>query len=115
MAGLVEALELGDAAPARLRTLLAQELARGEQELTKPRSGYGDPVVLAFGHTAQGALVAALPVPAEFRADAAAIEDRAWRVVAAAVGALAQSCDLPSPAAAGDLHISAGLTGDGRL
>ncbi|MDQ4125255.1 MAG: hypothetical protein M3134_06615, partial [Actinomycetota bacterium] len=57
------------AAPARLRQLLAEELARGERELAKPRSGYDDPVTVAF--TEDG--VAALPAPLAVRADASAL------------------------------------------
>jgi hypothetical protein len=39
VAGLAEALEEGDAAPARLRSLLKDALARGELELARKRSG----------------------------------------------------------------------------
>jgi hypothetical protein len=77
--------EFLDAAPARLRTLLAEELARGEQELAKPRSGYDRPVVVAFGDAAL------LPAPVAVRADADAVGERAWLVVAAAVEALVQA------------------------
>jgi hypothetical protein len=115
MAGLAEALAEGDAAPARLRGLLAQELARGQAELAKTRSGYGDPVVIAFGTAADGALAAALPAPVAFRADAQAVDERAWLVVAAAIGALQQACELPPPAKPGDLRITAGSAGDDNL
>ena len=117
MAGLASALDEGDAAPARLRALLAADLERGGEELTHKRSGYDDPVVLAFGTDADsGALTAATPVPAAFRADPTAIEERAWRVVAAAVGALQQTADLPPPRSPGDLQLTAGvLHGSTRL
>jgi hypothetical protein len=74
-----------DAAPARLRALLADELARGEKELVKPRSGYEEPVTVAFGDAAL------LPVPVSVRADASELSERAWLVVAAAVEALVQA------------------------
>ena len=108
MSALADALEQGDAAPARLRDLLRAELARGQDELRLRRSGYGDPVIAAFGVTATGALACALPVTAAFRADAQAIEERSWRVVAAAVGALQQAAELPAPARGEDLQLTAG-------
>jgi hypothetical protein len=108
MAGLLEALEAGDAAPARLRDLLRAELERGRAELERRRSGYRDPVVTAFGLDAAGTLVAALPVPVAFRADALAVDERAWRLVAAAVGALQQAAELPPPGSAQDLRLCAG-------
>jgi hypothetical protein len=114
VSGLAEALDRGDDAPARLRDLLRAELARGQAELRLKRSGYGDPVLVAFGAGAGGRLVAALPVPAGFRADAQAVEERAWRLVAAAVGALQQAAELPAPAGPGDLALTAGEL-DGAL
>jgi hypothetical protein len=115
MPGLAEALRQGDAAPARLKTLLKDELARGAAELAKPRSGYDAPVIVAFGHTEDGALAAAIPVNAAFRADAAAVEERSWRVVAAAVGALQQATELPPLTEPEDLRILAGHTADHAL
>jgi hypothetical protein len=115
MAGLAEALSQGDAAPARLRALLDQELARGEEELAKKRSGYELPVVLAFGPDAAGALTAALPVPGAFRADAATVDERAWHVVAAAIGALHQATELPPLTGPQDLSLQAGQTDGGQL
>ncbi|HEX8086921.1 MAG TPA: hypothetical protein VF529_21735 [Solirubrobacteraceae bacterium] len=85
-------------APARLRALLADELARGERELREKRSGYGEPVTVAFGH--DGA--AALPAPVAVRADASAVGERAWLVVAATVEALAQAGG-EQPLEAGDV------------
>lgn len=108
MSALADALEDGIAAPARLRDLLGQELQRGEAELERKRSGYDEPVLVAFGTCAEdGALAAALPVATTFRADAAVIEERAWRVVAAAVGALQQACELPPPATPQQLQLTA--------
>ena len=74
-----------DAAPARLRALLSEELARGEKELEQKRSGYGEPVTVAFG------TFALVPAPVSVRADAGALSERAWLVVAAAVEALVQA------------------------
>jgi hypothetical protein len=100
MPSFTEAAE--GAAPARLRRLLAEELARGERELAKPRSGYGEPVTVAFAPD----VVAALPVTVAVRADASQMGERAWLVVAAAVEALVQ-CGADGELEAGDL--------DGRL
>jgi hypothetical protein len=85
MTSFAEAVAAG-AAPARLRALLAGELARGEHELAQRRSGYDEPVTVVF---AGG--VAAVPAPVAVRADAAALSERAWLVVAAAVEALVQA------------------------
>jgi hypothetical protein len=104
---LLTALAEEAPAPARVRALLAAELQRGAEELAKKRSGYEDPILIAF---APGA--AALPVPKDFRADAKAVDDRAWRIVAAAVYALQTACELPPPAAARDLVLKAGAIGD---
>src|SRR3954449_9167397 len=81
----------GAAAPreraGQLRTLLVRELERGADELSKPRSGYGDPLSVAIAATPAG-LLAAAPVPAALRADPHAADDRAWLLVAALAGAL---------------------------
>ena len=106
---------MGDAAPARLRSLLKDALARGELELAQKRSGYEEPVVLAFGATDAGDLAAALPVDAAFRADAGAVEERAWRLVAAAVGALVDATELPPLTGPGDLTLAAARSPDGQL
>jgi hypothetical protein len=86
-----------DAAPARLRALLAEELARGERELGEKRSGYGEPITVAFGR------IALLPAPVSLRADADAVSERAWLVVAAAVEALVQAGGT-EPLQAGDFE-----------
>ena len=103
---LLAALADPNAAPARIKQLLAAELRRGERELNERRSGYDDPVRVAF---APGR--AALPVPVDVRADAAAIDDRAWRLVAAAVLALQTAAELPPPRHADDLALRAGDLG----
>lgn len=109
MTTLALALDEGDAAPARLRALLDQELAHGEDELKLSRSGYDQPVALAFGLADDGALTAALPVAASFRADPVRIDDRAWRIVAAAIDALHQASEgLPPLAGPADLTLRAG-------
>ncbi|CAA9530559.1 MAG: hypothetical protein AVDCRST_MAG85-3636 [uncultured Solirubrobacteraceae bacterium] len=103
---LQAALEDPATGPARLRELLVHELKRGETELKSKRSGYDEPVCVAF---APG--LAALPIPADLRADATATDDRAWRLVAATVLALQTAAELPAPARAGDLELQAGETG----
>jgi hypothetical protein len=85
---------------ARLRTALAAEQIRGEAELAAARSGYDEPVTVAF---ADG--LAVLPVPAALRADPGAAPERAWLLAAAAVGALVE---------AGGGEVQAGRW-DGRL
>jgi hypothetical protein len=77
---------------ARLRQLLAAELARGAAELAKPRSGYDLPVTVAIAPAPGGAraLRAVAPVAAELRADPDAVGERAWLLVAAVTGALVE-------------------------
>jgi len=70
--------------PAQLRALLRAELEHGRNELARKRSGYEHPVTVAV---APG-IVALAPVSPQLRADPAAVEDRAWTLVAALVGAL---------------------------
>ena len=103
-----QALEDPATGLARVREILGGELGRGPSELARKRSGYDDPLVAAFGATTDGALAVALPVPAGFRADAAAIDERAWRVAAGAVWALQQAVGLGPPRAASDLALTAG-------
>ena len=71
---------------ARLRALLGEELARGARDLGATRSGYETPVTVAF---ADG--LAALPVAEALRADPGAASERAWLLVAAAIGALVEA------------------------
>ncbi len=76
---------------ARLHALLAAELARGEAELARSRSGYDAPVTVAFAPEAAGGIRAVVPVVPALRADPDAAPERAWLLTAAAVGALAQA------------------------
>jgi hypothetical protein len=103
----------GLAAPAgrtaQIRAALDGALRHGRDELARPRSGYEQPVEVAFAASAAGdALLALLPVDPALRADPEAVPDRAWQVVAGAVGALAEAADLPPPTAPGDLRLTAG-------
>jgi hypothetical protein len=76
---------------ARLRDLVAAELARCQAELRRPRTGYGDPIPVVFAPSAPaGSLVAGCPLTAEARADPGAAPPRAWLVAAAAIGALVE-------------------------
>jgi hypothetical protein len=75
---------------ARLRTLLARELEHGAAELTLARSGYEHPVVVAVAARQDG-LIAVAPVAPGLRADPDAVEERAWLLAAALVGALVES------------------------
>lgn len=95
---------------ARLRTALADELLRGAAELGRPRSGYDIPVGLGI---AEGLAVA--PVPVTLRADPAAAGERAWLLVAAAIGALVAAGGETLDAAAWEDHlvlVAAGADGD---
>src|SRR4051794_18528722 len=102
----------GVAAPpeltARLRELLAGELARGEAELGRARTGYDDPIAVGLAPGEAGVL-APCPLPAEARADAGAAPERAWLVAAAAIGALVEAAG----ARGGDtLALQAGRLGE---
>lgn len=74
---------------AQLRALLVRELEHGVRELSQARSGYEHPVVVAVAASADG-LLAATPVAPTLRADPDAADERAWLLVAALVGALAE-------------------------
>jgi hypothetical protein len=110
---------------AGLRTLLDAALRHGAAELTKPRSGYGDPVVVTFGLYDGGlsqpggradagdggpapVLIAATPAGAGLRADPEEAREREWALVAATVGALVELAEPGLPAAAADLALVAG-------
>jgi hypothetical protein len=95
---------------AQLRTLLDDSLHAGAAELAKARSGYEDPVVVAFAPTDDG-LVAAAPVDPALRADPAAVAERAWLLVAAVVGALVEAGGLGAPNGAQDLALAVGAAG----
>jgi hypothetical protein len=108
LAGALEAeggVEAGRASTARLRALLAAELAHGERELALARSGIERPVVVAVA-PAPGGVRAVAPAPAAVRADPEAVPERAWLLVAALVGALVE--------ATGAEEVLAGAL-DGRL
>jgi hypothetical protein len=75
---------------AQLRALLAAALKAGAKELELPRSGYEHPVTVAFAATEDG-LRAVVPVDPGLRADRDAVTGRAWLVVAATIGALAEA------------------------
>jgi hypothetical protein len=81
---LADALADPGSSPAQLRALLRAELEHGAQELSRKRSGYEHPVTVA---AAPGGIAVA-PVSPQLRADPAAVDDRAWTLVAALVGAL---------------------------
>jgi hypothetical protein len=106
----------GAAAPAsataHLRTLLADELRAGREELALKRSGYERPVTVAVAATPDG-LLAAAPVDPALRADPDAVSERAWLLVAALVGALVELAGPGPPRDSGDLRLTAG--GDGFL
>src|SRR4051794_548226 len=84
MDDLARALSEAGSSPAQLRDLLRAELEHGAVELGRKRSGYEHPVTVAAGPGA----VAVAPVSPQLRADPAAVDDRAWTLVAALVGAL---------------------------
>jgi hypothetical protein len=84
----------------QLRLLLGQELQHGAGELQLARSGYEHPVVLAVAGTEQG-LTAVAPVAPGLRADPDAVEERAWLLTAALVGALADASEDPQAVEAG--------------
>jgi hypothetical protein len=71
---------------ARLRKLLLADLARSAAELGRRRSGYDEPVLVAFADA--GEIMAVLPVPATVRVDPDSAGERAWLLAAAVVDAL---------------------------
>jgi len=85
----------------QLRSLLGQELQHGTAELQQSRSGYVHPVVLAVAGHPDGGLVAVAPVAPGLRADPDAVDERAWLLVAALVGALADATEQPAALQAG--------------
>jgi hypothetical protein len=91
-------------ATARLRNVVFAALRHGADELTKPRSGYDAPVEVPIA-AGDGLLLAAVPVPAAFRADPDAAPERAFLLVAAAIATLV---DLGDP---GELELKAGDAG----
>jgi hypothetical protein len=74
---------------ARLKALLDAELERGARELSRKRSGYDQPVLVAVA-PGDGALRAVAPASRALRADPDAVNERTWLLVAALVGALVE-------------------------
>lgn len=92
---------------AQIRSELVEALAAGAHELELPRSGYDTPVpvgVVAFGE----ALLAIAPVDPALRADANAIGDRGWSLVAVLVGALVEGAAAMAAGSAHDLALRIG-------
>jgi hypothetical protein len=84
----------------QLRTLLGRELQHGVDELAAARSGYEHPVVVAAAVHTDGLVVVA-PVAPELRADPDAVDERAWLLAAALVGALEESVSVSGELTAG--------------
>ena len=100
-------------AKARLRQLLSDALRYGTAELGGKRSGTRErPVTVAFAADEQR-LLAAVPVGAELHADAEAISERAWLLVAAVVGAVVDLAEPGPPATPEDLAIRTGEAAGG--
>jgi hypothetical protein len=74
----------------QLRVLLARELDHGARELGATRSGYEHPVLVAAA-AVPGGIVAVAPVAPEMRADPDVVDERAWLLVAALVGAVVEA------------------------
>lgn len=110
MADFAEALRDagGEDAPterlAQLRRLLGAELTRSGRELQSRHAGYGEPVTVALARTADGLLLAAVPVDVALRADPAAATRLGFLTAAAATGALVVGGSGPTRSLrAGDL------------
>jgi len=119
LTGIEDALAAagGIAAPrdhaGRLRELLARELEHGARELARKRSGYEHPVVVAAAR-GPGGLLAVAPVAPALRADPDAVDERAWLLVAALVGALVEAgASGALTAGALDGHLALAIAGDG--
>jgi hypothetical protein len=97
-------------ATARLRTVLLAALRHGATELTKPRSGYEQPIEIAIA-AAPDRLLAAVPVAAAFRADPDAAAERAWLLTAAVIATLVELAEPPPPSGPNDLQLTAGDLG----
>jgi hypothetical protein len=102
----------GGGSAARVRALLESELARGDAELARKRSGYDAPVTVAVA-SAERAVRAVAPAAPELRADPDAVNERTWLLVAALVGALVEVAGAGEPrtgTVAG--HLALELDGD---
>jgi hypothetical protein len=92
---------------ARLRDLLGDELERGQQELREKRTGYPHPIAVAVA-PGDGALLAALPLPVELRADTEVVTSRGGAVAAVAVAKLVEATDPGTPRSSEDLALLMG-------
>jgi hypothetical protein len=92
---------------ARLRDLLRVELERGLRELDEPRTGRDRPIALAVAG-AGDAVVAALPLAPELRADPGAVSERGAELAAGAVASLVDATDPGPPRARDDLRLLLG-------
>jgi hypothetical protein len=92
---------------ARLRELLRGELERGVRELGEPRSGRERPIALAVA-PGERAVLAALPLAPELRADPGAVVDRGAQLAAAAVERLVEAADPGPPRSESDLGLVLG-------
>jgi hypothetical protein len=92
---------------ARLRGLLGAELRRGMVELGESRTGYGTPIAVAVA-AVEGAVVAALPVSPELRADPGAVGERSGALAAAAVEHVVEGASPGPPRSGEDLALRLG-------
>jgi hypothetical protein len=92
---------------ARLRALLRAELERGARELGEARTGRERPIALAVA-AGPGAVLVALPLAPELRADPGAVGDRGADLGAAAVERLVEATEPGPPGSASDLALVAG-------
>jgi hypothetical protein len=101
-----------------LRTLLGKELQHGADELALARSGYEHPVLVGVAATDAG-LLAVAPVAPGLRADPDTVEERAWLLAAALLGALVEASGAGELTAGSfDGHLALHLTaadGDAEL
>jgi hypothetical protein len=98
---------------AQLRDQLQRELDHGATELAQTRSGYDHPVLVAAAAHPETGLIAVAPVPPALRADPEVVDERAWLVVAALVGALA-TAGASGALTAGTAHGHLALHLEGR-
>ena len=92
---------------ARLRDLLHAELRRGFVELSESRTGYGLPIAVAIAWT-EGAVLAALPISPELRADPGAVGERSGALAAAAVEHIVEGASPGPPRSSEDLSLRLG-------
>src|ERR687892_1591959 len=92
---------------ARLRELLRAELGRGARELGEARTGRERPIALSVAPGA-GAVLAALPLPPELRADPDVVGERAADLAAATVERLVEASEPGPPGSDADLGLLLG-------